>query len=442
MKVGRNQGGIHLLCERNRYIKMNQKIELLSPAGDMEKFKMALAYGADAVYLAGQRYGLRAYAGNFSEEELTQAINMAHEKNKKVYVTMNMIPHNEDFEGMEQYLGFLYKTGVDAVLVSDPGIIAMAQEVVPNLELHLSTQANCVNARSANYWHKQGIKRVVLARELSLKQIKEIRDNTPKTLELEAFVHGAMCIAYSGRCLMSDYMAHRSGNRGECAQPCRWEYDLIEKQRPDQTFGIGQDASGTYVFNSKDLCMINHLNAVIDAGIVSLKIEGRMKSAYYTACVTGVYRREIDRIKTMGSSYQPLESNLEELDKVSHRPYTTAFYFGKPKENTQEYSVSKYVRNYDFVAKVLGFDTEKQWIKLEQRNHFKLGDTLELIAPSKEEFIRIPVNELYNQEKEPIEKAPHPQQTVYVPVPFEPFDGLKYAILRKQIAEAAQPNKR
>jgi putative protease len=421
---------------------MKQKIELLSPAGDMEKFKMALAYGADGVYLAGQRFGLRAYAGNFNEEELKQAVDMAHKQNKKVYVTMNMIPHNQDFDGMEQYVAFLYNMEVDAIIVSDPGIIALAQEVAPELELHLSTQANCVNSRSANYWHRQGIKRVVLARELSLEQIKEIRDNTPESLELEAFVHGAMCIAYSGRCLMSNYMAYRSGNRGECAQPCRWEYDLVEKKRPDQAFGIGQDESGTYVFNSKDLCMINHLQEVINAGITSLKIEGRMKSAYYTACVTGVYRQELDRIAQLKEEYQPLEASVEELDKVSHRPYTTAFYFGKPDESTQEYHVSKYVRNYDFVAKVIGFDAERQWLKLEQRNHFKKGDVLELIAPNQDGFINIPVDELYNQEGEAIEKAPHPQQTVYIPVPFQPFEGMEAAILRKQVIDNVQVSQR
>ena len=297
------------------------KIELLSPAGSSEKLETAFHYGADACYFAGKKYGLRAFSDNFEQDELETYINYAHSIGKKAYITVNILAHNEDFDGLEDYIKYLYEIGADAIIASDVGIINLAQRVAPNLEIHLSTQANCTNAESAKFWSKLGVKRIVLARELSLKEIKEIHQAVPE-VELEAFIHGAMCISYSGRCLLSNYLCKRDSNRGQCAQACRFEYFLREKTRNDE-MTIQQDERGTYVLNSKDMCMIRYLKEMIDAGITSFKIEGRMKTAYYVANVTNAYRRAFDLIE----KGLPFDSKLyEELEKSSHRRYTTGFY--------------------------------------------------------------------------------------------------------------------
>lgn len=363
---------------------MNKKPELLAPAGNLEKLKTAINFGADAVYLGGSKLNLRAFADNFDNENLKQGIRYAHERGKKVYLTLNVFPHNDDLSDLEDYLLELRELEIDALLVSDPGIIMTAKEVVPEIELHLSTQANNVNYKSALYWHKQGIKRIVLARELSLKEIKEIRQRLPEECELEAFVHGSMCISYSGRCLLSNYMTGRDSNRGECAQPCRYKYYLTEEKRPGEYFEALQDDKGTYIMNSKDLCMIEHIPELVDAGISSLKIEGRMKSSYYVATVVKAYREALDSYFKDPGSYKFDKKLLDDLMKPSHRSYYTGFYFGD--ENGQVHSSSSYIRNYDIVGIVRNYNDENNIATIEQRNRVFENDTVEVLRPYEENF--------------------------------------------------------
>jgi len=407
-----------------------KKPELLAPAGNLERLQVALAYGADAVYLGGKRFGLRAFADNFDLEEIREAVVYAHGLGKKVYITMNIFAHNDDFLGMKEYIEFLSDIGVDAVILSDPGILTLVRETAPNLEIHLSTQANNTNWRSAIFWHEQGVKRIILARELSLKEIREIRTNTPDTLELECFVHGAMCISYSGRCSLSNYLTGRDANRGECAHPCRWKYYLVEEKRPGEYLPIIEDDRGAYILNSKDLSMIEHIQDLINAGLDSFKIEGRMKSSYYVASIVKAYRQELDLYFYDPENYSPNPQNIEEIKKVSHRPYTTGFYFGKPTEKDYQYDNSKYIRDYDFVGMVLDYNSEESMALVEQRNNFKLGETVEIMRPDGDNFYYT-IEKMYDEEGQSITVAPHPQQKIYIPieVPLSKFSMLRRPVV-------------
>lgn len=382
------------------------KPELLAPAGNLEKLKTAINFGADAVYIGGSKLNLRAFADNFDNEELKKGIQYAHERNKKIYVTLNVFPHNEDLEGLEEYLIELYNLNVDAVIVSDPGIIMTAREVAPNLELHLSTQANNVNWKSAIFWHKQGIKRIVLARELSLSQIKEIRSKLPESCELEAFVHGSMCMSYSGRCLLSNYMTGRDANRGECAQPCRYKYFLMEEKRPGEYFQIMEDDKGTYIMNSKDLCMIEHIPELMKSGISSFKIEGRMKSSFYVASVVKAYRSAIDSYIENPEKFVFNDKWMTNLLMASHREYHTGFYFGE--KNKQVYGSSSYIRTHDIVGIVKQYNKETNIALIEQRNKTFNGDKIEVIRP-KGDNIEIILEDMRDIQGNKLASAPNAQ---------------------------------
>ena len=387
--------------------RMKSKPELLAPAGNMEKCKIALRYGADAVYLGGKMFGLRAFANNFSIEEIAEAAAYAHGLGKKVYVTVNIFAHNEDLARLPDYLLELQQAGVDALLISDLGVWNVARQTVPEMPLHVSTQANTSNWAAVQAWKALGAERVVLARELSLEEIREIGARTD--VELEAFVHGAMCISYSGRCLLSSYLTGRDGNRGACAQACRWEYSLIEKNRSDEGFDIEEDERGTYVMNSKDLCLIDHIPDLIEGGICSLKIEGRMKSIHYVATVVSVYRKAIDAYCNDPKKYQVTDEWRQELEKVSHRPYTKGFAFGKPGSDGQVYTTSSYEQTHDFVGIVLAYDADAKRAYIEQRNNVKNGEVLELLMPDGELF-PLTLEDMRNADGESIDCAPHAQQ--------------------------------
>jgi len=407
---------------------VNKKVELLAPAGDLEKLKYALIYGADAVYIGGQIFGLRASARNFSIEEMEEGIKFAHERGKKVYVTLNIIPHNDDLEELPGYLDKLNKINVDAVILSDPGTLMYVQEYAPDLEVHLSTQANNTNYMSAKFWHKQGVSRIVVARELSFEEIGQVKKNIPEDLELEGFIHGAMCISYSGRCLLSNYMANRDANRGECAHPCRWNYYLVEEKRPGEYIKVTEDEKGTYFFNSKDLCMIEYIPELLNCGLYSLKIEGRMKSIYYVANTVRVYRKAIDEYIKDPENYELNAKWIEELSKVSHRKFTSGFYLNKPSEDDQLYSTSSYIREYDFLGIVLDYDKESGMALVEQRNRMFKGDEIEIIGPDYKGF-KQEIKKMLNDKDEEIDVAPHAQQKIkiYMDNPVE-----KYYILRRK----------
>ncbi len=405
-----------------------KKPELLAPAGNLEKLKMAVLYGADAVYIGGERYGLRANAGNFDPGQMREGIDFAHRHGRKVYLTMNIIPHNEDFEGMPGFIEQVSRLGVDAIILSDPGVFSVVREVNPSMEIHLSTQANNTNWKSAEFWYRHGVKRIILARELSLGEIAEIRKRLPEDLELEIFVHGAMCISYSGRCLLSNYMAGRDSNRGDCAHPCRWKYHLVEEKRPGEYMPVFEDERGTYIFNSKDLCMIEHIPEIVKTGVSSLKIEGRMKSSYYVATVVKVYREALDRYFENPEKYVFDPQWLEEISKASHREYTTGFYFGKPAGSDQIYTHSSYVRGYDFVGLVMDYDRNTGIATVEQRNRMHRGDEIEVVNPTGEWFVQT-IKSMKNADLEEIDVAPHPQMTVYMPMDRE---VQPYAMLRRK----------
>lgn len=394
---------------------MTQRIELLAPAGDMEKLKFALHYGADAVYLGGESFGLRTASRNFSVEAIKEALDYAHQRGKRVYLTLNIIPHNQDLDNLYAYLEQLKGLPLDGLILSDPGTLMAAREVLPEIPVHLSTQANTTNKGSAIFWHKQGVKRIVLARELSLEEIREIRAETPETLELEAFIHGAMCISYSGRCLLSNYMTGRDANQGACAHPCRYKYALVEEKRPGVYMPIEEDARGTYIYNSNDLCMIQHLPELIASGLGSLKIEGRVKSAYYVATVVRAYRAALDACYQDPENYSFNPLWQEELNKASHREFTTGFYFGKADHTAQSYDNSSYIRDYDIVGIVHSWDAATGTALIEQRNHFRVGDTLELMRHNLQDEI-IQVVSITDLEGNNQETAPHPQQMVRIPV--------------------------
>lgn len=404
-----------------------KKPELLAPAGNMEKLKMALLYGADAVYLGGKAFGLRAFGGNFTNEELQEAVDFAHKLGKKIYVTVNIFPHNSDIAKLPAYLTFLNEIKVDAILVADLGVFTLAKEYAPDVELHISTQANNTNWVAVNAWAELGASRVVLAREMSLEEIKEIREKC--SVELEMFVHGAMCISYSGRCLMSNYLTGRDANRGSCAQPCRWNYALVEEKRPGQYFPVLEDERGTYIFNSKDMCLLPYLPDVIASGVDSLKIEGRMKSVHYAASVVKAYREAIDSYFAAPEQFEVKKEWVEELDKVSHRAYTTGFYYGRPTEKDQIYGTSSYTQTSDFVGLVLDYDEKTGFATVEQRNNMKVGQEIEIFQPHLAGYRQI-LQEMYNDEGEAIQVAPHPQQIVKIRMdkPVEP-----YGILRRDI---------
>lgn len=402
--------------------------ELLAPAGDLEKLKMAINYGADAVYLGGEKFGLRKASKNFGIDEIKEGVKYAHDRGKKLYVTLNIVPHNEDLVGLEDYATELYNAGVDAAIVSDPGVITILRKTVPDLPIHLSTQASVTNYETVMFWYNLGIKRIVLARELSLKEIKEIIDKAPKDLEIETFVHGAMCISYSGRCLLSNYMTGRDANRGDCAQACRWKYNLVEEKRPGEYFPVFEDEKGTYIFNSKDLCMIEYIPELIDAGIKSFKIEGRVKSSYYVATVIRSYRMAIDEYLRDPENYSFNEEWLNEIKKASYRDFTTGFYFNKPTGKDQVYTSSSYIRNYEYVGLVLDYDDESKLATVEQRNRMFIGDEVEVFGPGKEYFSQI-IEKMYDEEGNEIEVAPHPQQVVKIPMK-EPVKS--WYIIRKK----------
>ena len=406
-----------------------KKPELLAPAGNLEKLKYAIAYGADAVYCAGKRFGLRARADNFDEDALREAVKIVHGADKKIYVTLNMIPKDEDFDGLRDFALFLSEIGVDAVLISDPGVFYVVRETVPNLPIHISTQANNTNSHTVKFWHDLGASRIVLARELSKKDLEIIQSAKPSAMETEIFVHGAMCISYSGRCLLSHYLTGRDSNLGDCAQPCRWGYTLTEKQRPDEHFDIEDDRHGSFIMNSKDLCLAGRIPELMTLGIDSFKIEGRMKSAYYVALVTSVYRRIIDEAYENEDFVVP-KSWIEELTKVSHRNYTEAFYKGMTDENDQNYGTSSYTRHYDFCGVVEAYDPEKKEAVISQRGKIRLGDTVEFVIPDEGAFyFQQKVDALLDEQGEKIESTPHAKMLYTMPVDrFLP----KYALLRKK----------
>lgn len=388
---------------------IGKKPELLAPAGDMERLRMALAYGADAVYLAGDTFGMRAFAGNFGPEELKTAVDLCHAQGVRVHVTCNTMPRNEEVAKLPQWLEYLDETGVDAVILADVGVLSLAIRHAPHVQRHISTQASIVNYQSARAWHELGAHRVILARELSLEEIREIRQKAPKELEIEAFAHGAMCVSYSGRCLLSNYMTGRDSNRGECAQSCRYRYALMEEKRPGEYFPIYEDNQGTYIMNSRDMCMIDHVPQLMEAGLDSLKLEGRAKSAYYAAIVTGAYRHAIDA----AAAGQPLDPVWrDEVEHISHRHYSTGFYFGQPGQFTQD---SRYVRDWQIVAKVLSCDSQGN-ATLTLNNKFSVGDTLELVGPD----VRpqsLTVEGLWDESGEALDQVRKPQMVFRMKLP-------------------------
>ena len=414
----------------------SKKAELLAPAGDTESLLSALDFGADAVYLAGKTFGMRAGAKNFDAEELVSAVQTAHERGVKVYITCNTVPLNGETDVFPEYIAAAQQAGVDAVIAADIGIIAMTKEYAPGLEIHASTQTGVVNYRTAAELYKMGVKRVVLAREMSLENIKVIRKNIPEDMEIEVFVHGAMCVSFSGRCLISEYLTGRNANRGECAQPCRWGYYLMEEKRPGQFFKVFEDESGSYILNSRDMCMIEHLDDLLDAGVNSLKIEGRAKSAYYTALTTNAYRVALDCVL---KGEQPPKWVLDEVNKISHRPYCTGFFYGHPNEGSgsqdpneitnggQYFSDSGYIRDYDFVATV--DRCENGVMYLTTRNYFTLSDELEILAP-KREPIKFSPNKMFDDNGEEIDTARHAMRKITIPSDIE---VPPHSLLRKRI---------
>lgn len=403
------------------------KIELLAPAGNLERLKVALAYGADAVYAGGDAFSLRVRAKNFSYGDLAQGIAYTHANNKKFYLTANIIPHNEDIDEFIAFLKEANELGPDALIISDPGAFSLAKEFAPQIPIHISTQANNVNYATVNFWHKQGASRVVLARELSLQEVKTIRKKTNPALELEAFVHGAMCISYSGRCLLSSYMTGRESNSGDCAHPCRWNYTLEEEKRPGEHFPVFENERGTFIMNSKDMCMIEHIPELIDAGVTSFKIEGRVKTEYYVATVVGAYRRAIDAYLENPKNYRFNPVWMEELQKVSNRGYTKGFWLGNPKESGQEYENGGYFRTYDVAAIARGTD-ENGKTAFVQKNKLSIGDEVEVMAPNKAPF-SYTISNMVDADGNSLTSVPHPMQEFQMDMGFALPE---YAMIRKK----------
>lgn len=390
-----------------------EKIELLAPAGDLEKLKTAVDYGADAVYFGGELFSLRAGAGNLSISEMEEGIAYAHAKGVRCYLAMNIFAHNEDILPLEDYLIKIKALDIDAFIVSDPGILVLIKEVIPHAEIHISTQANMTNYKTAQFWQQQGANRIVLARELTFKEIRRLREELPDEMELEAFVQGAMCISYSGRCLLSNFMIERDANRGQCAHPCRWKYALVEEQRPGEYYPVEEDERGTYILNSRDLCMIRHIPELIQAGISSAKIEGRMKSSFYVATVVSAYRKAIDAYYEDPENFVFKEEWMDELKKVSHREFTTGFYFNQPTNKDQNYQTSAYTRNYTFIGVVKSYNPDTKMAVVEQRNKMTVGEEIEIFGPYTDSFTQ-KLTVLLDEEGNPIESAPHPQQILQI----------------------------
>lgn len=388
--------------------------ELLIPASSLEVLKTAVIFGADAVYIGGEAFGLRAKAKNFTIEEMTEGVIFAHERHVKVYVTANILAHNSDLEAAREYFIELNeKVHPDALIISDPALFTIAKEVVPEMEIHISTQANNTNYGTYNFWYKLGAKRVVTARELSLNEIRQIRENIPDDLEIETFVHGAMCISYSGRCLLSSFMAGRDANRGACTHPCRWKYSVVEESRPGEYMPVYENERGTYIFNSKDLCMIEHIPELVAAGIDSLKIEGRMKTALYVATVARTYRMALDDYAQSEELYRSrMDFYKSEIAKCTYRQYTTGFFFHKPNEETQIYDTNTYIKEYTYLG-IVGDTNEKGMYRIEQRNKFCVGETIEVMKPNGEN-IEVIVKAIEDENGNPQESAPHPKQVLYI----------------------------
>lgn len=407
---------------------MNNRVELLAPAGSLTKLKYAIQYGADAVYIGGEEFSLRVASKNFSLTEIKEGIEFAHAKDKKVYITANIIPHNDDLKNFPVFVKEVAALGADAIIVSDLGLFSIVREVAPELDIHISTQANNTNYMSAKMWYKLGAKRVILARDLSFKEIEEIRANISPEQELECFVHGAMCVSYSGRCLLSNYLTHRDANKGACSHPCRWKYYLMEEKRPGEYMPVFENDRGTFLYNSKDLCMVRHIPDLIKAGINSFKIEGRVKNELYVATVVSAYRRAIDSYYENPDNFALDSDIIEELEKVSHREYTTGFYYNKPDENNQLYTSNTYIQDYTIAAVVLDYDPHNHIVTVEQRNRFFKGETLEILSPGKKTFA-FTADYMTNESDELIDVAPHPQMIVKFKInkEIEPF-----SIIRKK----------
>lgn len=404
--------------------------ELLIPASSLEVLKIAVMYGADAVYIGGEAFGLRAKAKNFSMEEIAEGIAFAHEHDVKVFITANILAHNGDLDGVREYFTELNEMNPrpDALIISDPGIFAIAKEVCPDIERHVSTQANNTNYGTYQFWYGQGAKRVVSARELSLAEIKEIRANIPEDLEIETFIHGAMCISYSGRCLLSNYFTGRDANQGACTHPCRWKYAVVEEKRPGEYLPVYENERGTYIFNSKDLCMIEYIPELIDAGIDSFKIEGRMKTALYVATVARTYRKAIDDYKESPELYKKnMPWYLDQISNCTYRQFTTGFFFGKPSDEAQIYDNNTYVKEYTYLG-IVGEQNEAGLYKIEQRNKFSVGEEIEVMKPNGDN-IAVTVKRIVDEKGNDMESAPHPQQVLYIDL-GQPLD--MYDILRRK----------
>lgn len=408
-----------------------RKTELLIPAGSPDVLKTAVIYGADAVYIGGEAFGLRAKARNFSNEDIKDGIAFAHDHGVKVYITANILAHNDDLTGVEEYFRELRDIRPDALIISDPGVFTIARRILPDMELHISTQANNTNYGTFQFWHQLGAKRVVSARELSLAEIKEIRAHIPEDMEIESFIHGAMCISYSGRCLLSSYFTGRDANRGACAHPCRWKYSIVEETRPGEYMPVYENERGTYIFNSRDLCMIEYVPEMIDAGIDSFKIEGRMKTALYVAAVARTYRKAIDDYMTSPETYRlNMEWYKAEIGKCTYREFTTGFYFGKPDETTQIYDNNTYVKNYTYLGTVECVD-ERGLCRIEQKNKFTVGEKIEVMKPDGRN-IMVPVKAIYDEEGQTVDNAPHPKQILYVDLSGA---AVEFDILRRSESE-------
>lgn len=394
---------------------MRRKIELLIPAGSLEVLRVAVDYGADAVYIGGEAFGLRAKAHNFTMEEMKEGCDYCHAHGARLYVTVNIFAHNADLPGVRAYLERLRDVPVDALIISDPAIFTMAREILPDMELHVSTQANNTNYGIYQFWYRLGAKRVVSARELSLEELKEIRANIPEDMEIESFIHGAMCISYSGRCLLSNFLTGRDANQGACTHPCRWKYSVVEEKRPGEYFPVEEDDRGTYIFNSKDLCMIEHVPELVDAGIDSFKIEGRMKTALYVATVARTYRKAIDDYLESEEKYRAnLPYYKEEIGKCTYRQFTTGFYFGKPGPEEQVYDNNEYVKDYIYIGKVESVDEEGR-IQFVQRNKFVVGQQIEAMWFDGTNQV-LTVQDIRNEKMEVVESAPHPKERLTVDV--------------------------
>lgn len=404
-----------------------KKPELLVPASSLEVLKIAVIFGADAVYIGGEAFGLRAKAKNFSIEEMREGILFAHEHKVKVYVTVNILAHNGDLLGVKEYLHELKELKPDGLIIADPAIFTYAGEICPEIERHISTQANNTNYETFLFWYKLGARRVVTARELSLEEIREIRQHIPEDLEIETFVHGAMCISYSGRCLLSSFLAGRDANRGACTHPCRWKYALMEEQRPGEYMPVFENERGTYIFNSKDLCMISHIDDLMESGIDSFKIEGRMKTALYVATVARTYRKAIDDYTESPEKYrQNMQWYEDQISNCTYRQFTTGFFYGKPDENTQIYDSNTYVKEYTYLGYAEGID-ENGRVQITQRNKFTVGEEIEVMKPDGRNFA-VTVNAIYDEEGNSVESAPHPQQKLFVSLDAEVSE---YDILRR-----------